>query len=205
MRPARAWLDGIASHGWRVPATLVAETAGMTLAELLAAEGDRFDALTIFCVEIDAAALAALTSSGSVRDRLFDALMAGFDRVQSDRAATLALLAARDPAIAAIAGRALLASLRRIADAAGVDLRLPLGPLRLATLGAVHARAMAAWRRDDSPDMAAVMASLDRDLTRAEAWAEGRGEIASLRLGALIDRLRRAPRPSPDPPTESDL
>lgn len=198
----RGWLDAIARDGWLgATAEAAAELAGMTRAELLAGSGDRIDALHAFAAALDVATRAAVPDAGSVRDRLFDALMARFDRLQQDRPVGLALLAARDPAVPLVMGRALAASLRRLADAAGVDLSPPLRLAKVAALTVIHARALQAWRRDDTPDMTAVMACLDQDLARAEDWAHGRGTLFGLPLGRFVSR-GPAPPPSPGLPTE---
>lgn len=197
-RCVQAWLDGIGRYGWSgAHAAQVAADAGLHLAELMTA-GDRYDALGAFAAACDEATREAITSAGSTRDRLFDAFMAGFDLLQANRAASVALLTSNDPAVPAILAPALLCRLRRIADGCGVDLRLPLGPLRLMTLGVIHARALRAWRHDRTADMAAVMAQLDRDLARAEAWAEGKGEFASLPIGRLLSVPCPTRQPSPD-------
>jgi hypothetical protein len=86
------------------------------------------------------------------------------------------------------------------------------GQLRLAALGGLAARLFLTWRQDESPDMAATMAELDRLLERAER-AETEGLSADLiglpGLRSLADRLPwragrgdRDPPPSPDPAGE---
>ncbi|MCP5768287.1 hypothetical protein NL347_29095, partial [Klebsiella pneumoniae] len=67
----------------------------------------------------DEVALGA-AAGGSVRERLFDGIMQGFDQLQANRGAVLAIRASRDPGVAAlVAGRAGL-HLRRLARASGM-------------------------------------------------------------------------------------
>jgi hypothetical protein len=208
-----AWLGAVAHDGWH-GATLESAAAGAGLAadDIQAAAGDRLDAaLALFDGAAREAALAA-AAPGTTRDRLFDGLMRGLDRLQAERPAVLAMAAARDPGLLLpVAGRS-GAALRRLAMAAGVDIGGLRGPLRLAALGALGARLFAVWRGDDSPDMAATMAELDRLLARAER-AETEGFSVDLLglpgLSSLADRLPlragrgdRDPPPSPDPLAE---
>ena len=139
-----------------------------------------------------------------MRERLFDGLMRGFDALQGRRGAALAIWNSRDPGVTLLlAGRAGL-HLRRLAMAAGADVSGVRGQLRLAALGALCLQAFTAWRADESADMAATMAELDRLLERAER-AETEGLTPDLiglpGLSALVSRLpgRRAGAASGDP------
>jgi hypothetical protein len=213
--PALAgWLSAIGEKGWR-RATLedAARHAGLTPADVRAAAGDRVDALAALQDHVAAeAATGAAEAQGSVRDRLFDGLMRGFDAAQANRAAVLAIWASRDPGVLLLlAGRGGL-HVRRLAQAAGADIGGPRGQLRLAALAALIAQAFAAWRRDDSADMSATMAELDRLLERAErAETEGLSPdlIGLPGLSSLVSRLAgsrgsgdRAPPPSAGPAAE---
>jgi hypothetical protein len=197
-RATDAWLQAIAAQGWHKAGS--AEEAD----HCRAGHGDRFDALAAFQDRVAAeAALGAAEAAGSVRERLFDGFMRGFDALQAHRAAALAIRAARDPGIPLLlAGRARL-HMRRLALAAGVDLAGVRGELRLAALGALAVQAFSAWRADESPDMAATMAELDRLLERAER-AEVEGVSPDLLglpgLSSLLGRLRLPGRRASDDP-----
>lgn len=209
-----AWLGAIAADGWRdVRLERAAEMAGTQAELLIEALGDQMDALAAFQDRIAGeAALGSAGGAGSVRDRLFDGLMRGFDALQAQRAAMLAIWRSRDPGVALLlAGRARL-HLRRLAIASGIDVAGVRGELRLAALGALCLKAFQAWIADDSPDMGATMAELDRLLERAER-AETEGVSPDLLglpgLSSLLDRLPgsrgradRARPPSPDLPAE---
>jgi hypothetical protein len=188
-----AWLDAWARHGWRIDGATVAADAGLTPADLATDCADRFDALARAADALEHATLAAVPSAGSPRDRLFDALMAGFDWMQEHREAMLAVLDGRDPGAAALLGRRTLRALNRLLDAAGDATSGASRVGRLTALAAIHARALQAWRSDDSPDLSAVMRSLDSDLARAER-AVTEGPLA------LISGGGQAPPPAGDLP-----
>lgn len=213
-RARAGWLAAIAEQGWRRASLAdAARLSGLTEDEVRTQAGDRVDALAALQDRVAAeAASGAAESGGSVRDRLFDGLMRGFDAAQEERAAVLAIWNSRDPGVLLLlAGRGGL-HLRRLAQAAGADVQGPRGQFRLAGLTALIAQAFATWRADDSADMSATMAELDRLLDRAER-AETEGLSPDLLglpgLSSLFSRLpwRRgsgdpAPPPSGDPAAE---
>jgi hypothetical protein len=169
-----AWLAVVGRDGWS-GATLAATAAeaGRPEAEVAAALGDSVDALGAFLDSVGSkAATAAAAAGGPVRDRLFDGLMAGFDALQPHRAAVEALVTSGDPGVYAVAAARVGPAMRRLASAAGVDTSGLAGPARVAALAALAARVFHTWRRDDSPDMAATMAELDRLLARTAQVAE---------------------------------
>ncbi len=188
------WLAAISDAGWR-KATLEAAAAasGLEPSELIAALGDRFDALAAFQDRVAQEAALGCASGSNVRERLFGGMMQGFDLLQAHRGAVLALARSRDPGVAAlVAGRAGL-NVRRLALAAGMDVSGVKGHLRLAALASICWQAFTAWREDNSADMAGTMAGLDRLLASAER-AETEGFSPDLLglpgLTALFDRLR---------------
>jgi hypothetical protein len=210
-RGQSAWLDAIAKWGWRrADLADAARLSGLSADEIRALAGDRIDALVALQDRVAAeAAAGAYEAGGSVRDRLFDGLMRGFDAAQAHRAVVLAIWSSRDPGVLLLLGGRAGLHVRRLALAAGADVSGPRGHLRLAGLAALIAQAFAAWRSDDSPDMSATMAELDRLLERAErAETEGLSPdlIGLPGLSSLVSRLpwRRgsgdpAPPPSDDP------
>jgi hypothetical protein len=208
-----AWLGAIASQGWRRAGLDEAASLSGLSADTLRAFGDRIDALVALQDHVAAeAAAGAAESHGTVRDRLFDGLMRGFDAAQQARAAVLAIRASRDPGVFLLLGGRAGLHVRRLALASGIDAEGVRGQLRLAALSGLIAKAFAAWRSDESADMAATMAELDRLLERAErAETEGLSpDLVGLPgLSSLVSRLpwRRAsgdpaPPPSGDPAAE---
>lgn len=212
-RAVDAWMSAVAAHGWRGATLEQAALVSGLAADDLRGAGDRIDALAAFQDRVAAeAALGASQTGGSVRDCLFDGLMRGFDSAQTHRAAVLAIWSSRDPGVALLlSGRAGL-HVRRLALAAGIDVSGVRGQLRLAGLAGLIAQAFAAWRGDESADMAATMAELDRLLERAErAETEGLSPdlIGLPGLSALVSRLPltratggQARPPSGDPALE---
>ena len=202
-----AWFQAIAQHGWRAASLRhAAALSGLSAQDIQRFAADKLDALSIFQGKVakDSARAAAGEGAGmgSVRDRLFDGLMQGFDVLQSERAAVLALWTSRDPAVFAIAiGRA-GSGVRRLASAAGCDTKGVRGQVRLAALAALCAKAFDTWRSDISPDMQATMAEIDRMLAKAEQ-AETEGfSLALVGLSGLPNPFDRARRSSPGPRSE---
>ena len=211
-----AWLAEIAAVGWRKARAAGAAARADVSEELLRRTlGERSDAVAALQADVARAAVAAaLEAGGSVRDRLFDGLMAGFDRLQVNRPAVLLIWRSRDPVVGALLAARGLFDVRRLALAAGIEVRGVRGQLRLLGLAALCLQAFRAWSGDDSADMSATMAALDKLLERAET-AEVEGPSPDLiglpGLTSLLNRLPlprlrgigdRAPPPSPDLPAE---
>jgi hypothetical protein len=208
-----AWLGAVAREGWH-GASLESASAGSGIpsAEIMARAGDRLDAALAVADHAAREAFLGAAGAGTARERLFDGLMRGLDVLQARREAVLAVAAARDPGVLMLLAGRSGPALRRLATAAGVGVDGVRGQLRLAALGGLAARLFLTWRQDESPDMAATMAELDRLLERAER-AETEGLSADLiglpGLRSLADRLPwragrgdRDPPPSPDPAGE---
>lgn len=208
-----AWLAAIGEVGWRKASVdEVAAATGMTAEAAKRLGGDRIDVLVALQDRVAAeAASGAAEAGGSVRDRLFDGLMRGFDALQANRAAVLAIWRSRDPGVALLLGSRAGLHVRALAQAAGVDVSGVRGRLRVAALGALCLQAFRGWAADESADMSATMAELDRLLDRAEK-AELDGVSPDLvglpGLTSLLNRFpfghRRGngdpvPPPSPDP------
>jgi hypothetical protein len=140
----------------------------------------------------DEAALTGALTEGSPRDRLFDVLMRRFDALQAHRAGVTALLRAlpANPPLALLLAAATQTSMAWMLEACGISAGGLRGLLRTKGLTAVWLYTARAWERDESADLSATMAALDRALARAErfgAWLEG-GEAAS------------TPKPFPEDP-----
>ncbi len=200
-----AWLGAIALQGWRA-ATIddAADYSGFQPADILRLVGDQVDATAAFLDHVAAEAVAGAAGPGTVRDRLFDGIMRGFDALQAQREAAIALWLARDPGLGLLLAARAGPSIRRLASAAGAGVTGLRGQLRLAALAAISLRAFDTWRKDESPDMTATMAELDRLLDKAErAEREGPGfDLLGLPgLASLTARLpfARAGGKQPEP------
>jgi ubiquinone biosynthesis protein COQ9 len=74
-------------------------------------------------------------------------------------------------------------------EAAGVDSRGAFGKLRAKALAAVWLYTLRAWTRDESADMSATMAALDKALDRLDQAAK-----------SLDPAARRSPKAAPEAP-----
>jgi ubiquinone biosynthesis protein COQ9 len=163
-----------AEQGWRhVSAAAAARHAGLDLAIARQRFGSRGAILRKFGELADCAALTGAVTEGPVRDRLFDILLLRFDFLQTHRAGVLALtrVLPLEPALALCLARANLASMGWILEAAGIGSKGARGELRKRGLLAVWAYGMHAWMRDESADLSATMAAVDKALHRADALA----------------------------------
>jgi AcrR family transcriptional regulator len=171
----RAALDLIAEKGWRA-FTLAdaAKRANLELEELRERYPSRGALLDAIFAGIDARVAAEgsyeANDSNPARDRLFDVLMRRFEALNAERAAILRLVQELplDPKAAARAACRLGRSLQAALGLAGLETRGPKGMVRLKGLGAIYLYALNAWRADESADLSATMAALDRGLRVAE-------------------------------------
>ncbi|WP_370152001.1 TetR family transcriptional regulator [Ferrovibrio sp.] len=189
--PVDAMLDLVAAEGWR-PVTLarIAEASGLSLADLYRQYGSKNDLLTAYARRIDAAMLAALgggavaDTAEAAKDRLFEAVMARLDALAPRKPAIRALVREL-PADPAALLCFLQGGLRRGIDwtlaAAGLEDPGLQGILRRKLLGLVYLDTLRVWLRDDSADLAATMAHLDRRLSRSIGLLRRRGFFSQLR------------------------
>ncbi|MBI3505313.1 MAG: hypothetical protein HY059_10750 [Proteobacteria bacterium] len=150
----------------------VAAEAGLPMAELMRHATSKAALLAAFGRRIDAAMLAEpVDADGSVKDRLFDLIMRRFDALGPHKAAVRNILAGlgRDPLAALCLVPGGMRAMAGLAAAAGVDPRLPFGPLKIKALAAVYLGTFRVWLADESADAAKTMASLDRSLGRLAA------------------------------------
>lgn len=176
---ALAALDIAAAQGWEaVTLAAAAKKAGVPEEDVRGLVKDRDGFPSVWGRMIDRRATEGATGmsgdpSLSVRDRLFDLLMARFDVLNERRAGFLAVLRALkgDPRLAAACLPSLYRSMGVMLDAAGAEAGGAAGAVKAAGLAAVHLKTLRAWAEDGSPDMAATMAALDGNLGMAERWA----------------------------------
>jgi AcrR family transcriptional regulator len=116
----------------------------------------------------------------SPRERLFDILMRRLEAMAPYREGlreTTAWLR-RDPASALAMNQTVLASMRFMLEAAGIEAEQgAAGAIKLQGLAFAWARIVAVWLDDDDPGLSKTMAELDRELSRGE------------RAVATVDRL----------------
>ena len=175
--PAEAALDAMlrlaATRRWaEIALPDIAAEAGVPMAELRQHAPTKTALLAAFGRRIDAAMLAQpVETETSVKDRLFDLVMRRFDALGPHKAAVRSILAdlGRDPLAALCLLPGGMKSMAGLAEAAGVDTRFPLGPLKIKALAAVYLGTFRVWLGDESADAAKTMASLDKSLGRLEA------------------------------------
>ncbi len=122
----------------------------------------------------------------SIRDRLFDLLMRRFDALMPLKDGVMAVIRALPGDPITVFGQILAveASMRQTLDLAELATDGLLGELRVRALTVVYLICLRTWTRDDSEDMAATMAMVDRCLRQTE------------QLATLMERRR--PTPSGD-------
>ena len=154
----------------------IAAAADLDLGEMRRRAADKTGILALMLTRVDAAVLgedAGFAQEDSVRDRLFDLLMRRFDGLMPYREALVRVmhdLRGDPPAMLAMAPRGLsaLTWYLEAADTSADGLR---GLLRTKGLAVVWLAALRTWLKDDSPDLAATMKTLDTQLARAERMA----------------------------------
>ena len=154
------------------PATIdaVARHAATTPAALVEVVGDRWAALDAFTRRLDRAGVAAADPNGTVRDRLFDMVMARFDAAapHKDAVAALAAEARRRPALGFAAANTLPRTAALFLSAAGVNTIGLTGIVRAQAFAAMLADVGRTWLGDTDPDQGNTMRALDRRLDQAE-------------------------------------
>lgn len=171
-------LELIAERGWRAcDIAAVIAAAGVTQEEFYREFDGLLSLVLAAARRINAAMLEARASfepDDSLRDKLFALVMARADAALAFRPAIVELgrAARRDPLLAAAAGQILMQASRRTLAGAGIETRGPAGFARVSSFaGAVIWPVVRAWLRDDTPDSATTMATLDTCLGRAERFA----------------------------------
>jgi AcrR family transcriptional regulator len=164
-----------AEKGWRaVSVAEAARRADLPLDQARARFPSRAALLLRFGSLADQVAVAVAPAEGPHRDRLFDTLMRRIDFLQTHRRGVLALLRGLrfEPAAAALLTAATLRSMAWMLESAGISTHGLRGRLRTKGLLAVWLSTIRAWQHDETEDLSATMAALDRALTRAERAEE---------------------------------
>ena len=160
-----------AERGWRdLSLAEIADAAKLPLSKVYPVFPSKTAILGAFWRQIDAAVLAAEEAGaheGGAHDRLFDALMRRFDALRPYREAlgNIVCAAAGDPVSALCGLCRLKRSMACMLEAARLSATGLRGALRVKALGLAYLATLRVFLRDDSPDMAATMAALDRNLS----------------------------------------
>jgi len=113
------------------------------------------------------------TDGESPRDRIFDLLMRRLDALQPHRAGIVRFTKELPfhPVLTLVLGAGMERSMGWMLEAAGISSHGPAGVVRIKGLTVVWVYTLNAWMKDESTDLAATMAALDRALDRADQVA----------------------------------
>lgn len=116
-------------------------------------------------------------NSLTVRDRLFELLMARFDLIEENRDGVLSILNSMklDPKTALYSLPHLCRSMAWTLEGVGENTSGVRGAAKILGLTGVYLKALRAWMKEESADMSQTMASLDKGLSHAESWGERLG------------------------------
>lgn len=191
--PVDVLLDLVAEQGWRrVTLAEVAAASGLSLAALYQQYPSKTAMLTAYAHRVDAAMLGALDQATPqmaenpdlAKDRLFEAIMSRLDALGAHKAAIRVLmreLPADPPALACLLYGGLGPGLDWTLAAAGLDRPGLAGLLRRKALGAVYLDVLRVWLKDESADLSATMAHLDKRLGQAMRFLTGGGSFLHMR------------------------
>lgn len=160
----------MADQGWRrLTVADAARHANIPLDKARVRFPGKLCLLTRFGQRADQAALTGALTEGPVRDRLFDIVMRRIDSLQAHRAGVVALLRdmPQDPLTALALAPASAVSASWMLQGAGIDTTGLRGHLRVNGMMALWIATVRAWQKDESEDLAATMAALDKALDRA--------------------------------------
>jgi AcrR family transcriptional regulator len=165
-----------AAGGWpSASLAAVAKDAGVSLADAYAHFPTRLSILAGLLARTDRKVLAdgPAESDDAPRDRLFEILMRRFDALAADRDGMRAIVRDMpgDPLNALLLAPCFAASMAWMLEAAGLPATGVGGSLRVKGLAIVYLATLRTWLDDDSIDMAKTMATLDRNLQRADSLA----------------------------------
>jgi AcrR family transcriptional regulator len=176
----------------------IAETAGVSLAELRDQFASPLGILAAHVKSVDRAVLAEDYSEMAEeppRERLFDVLMRRLEIMAPYRDAVRSLLrsARRNPPLALALNGLAVRSQQWMLTAAGIDSSGPLGTIRAQGLAVLFAGVLRTWVDDDDSGLARTMAALDRALARGQRFVGLMDDACQLpaRLLRLRDRRRR--------------
>jgi len=179
----------------------VANTAGVTLAEMRGEFGSTLAILGAQIKETDRAVLASGDGDmdeESQRERLFDVLMRRLELLAPHRAAIRSLMrsACTNPGLALALNAQSVRSQQWMLTAAGIPASGPKGVLRAQGMACLYANVLRTWVDDDDPGLARTLAALDRELARGQRMAGLLDVLCAIpeRACQLVRRPRRPDR-----------
>ena len=161
-----------AEKGWKsLLLNDIAKEANLTLADLNFHFPNKMAILIGFQRRTNDSILRTGVEIGSsYRDQLFGVMMCRFDVLQPYKNSIRLILRdiACDPVASMIQAPQLFFSMSSMLEAAGISSSGIGGALRVKGLILIYMRSLRVWLNDDSPDLSETMATLDRDLARAD-------------------------------------
>ena len=190
--------QSVAEDGWRgTTLSHIAAASGVSLGEMRGFASCPEGIMLRYTALVDRVVLDGTipTEGETARDRLFDVLMRRLDVMQPHRAGIVRFM--KDlpfhPFLVLSLGAAMERSMGWMLEAAGLDSHGPAGVARIKGLTAVWVYTLRAWLKDDSADLAATMAALDKALDRADQIAR-----------SLDPAARRKPAEASEPDVTTD-
>jgi len=191
----------------RIDLADIAKASGLSLAELRGEFSSVVAILAAHMKDIDRKVLSADTADMGEeppRERLFDVLMRRLDAHSAHKAAIRSLMRStlRNPPLALVMNGLAARSMAWMMSAAGISTAGPKGALRAQALTLLYVRVLSVWADDEDPGLARTMASLDRELARAERWSGFLDTMFAiperLQSGRWRAKRRRDPKPDDD-------
>ncbi len=167
-------LELAAVKGWaQTSLNDIAAAAGLSLAALHGTYPSKTAIVTAYTTRVDEAVLNHIDPElayKSSRERLFDVLMKRFDAMNPHKEAVRSILRASTSDVEALARGplSLYHTMRWMMEAANIPSSGVRGQLRIKGVALIYLAVLRTWFNDDSEDMSRTMASLDRQLSRAD-------------------------------------
>ncbi len=157
----------------------IAQKADIDLATLRCVIDDKFDVIKLIHNRLDRLMLSDIAEAkntsdmSQLKDRMFDIIMARFDAMNDNRAAYLSLLEGvkQDPTTWARVTCLGRETIRWVLSAAGYDASRPMRfKIAITLLSVVYLNAVRTWQSDESSDLSATMASLDKGFDKVMSY-----------------------------------
>ena len=167
-------LELAAIKGWaQTSLNDIAAAAGLSLAALHATYPSKTAIVAAYTTRVDEAVLNHIDpelADKVGRERLFGVLMKRFDAMNPHKEAVRSILRASTSDVEALARGplSLYRSMRWMMEAANIPSSGVRGQLRIKGLTLIYLAVLRTWFNDDSEAMSHTMASLDRQLSRAD-------------------------------------
>jgi AcrR family transcriptional regulator len=193
----------------------ICEAAGVSLADFRDSFPSKAAVLAGFSRRIDRAVLSqdnGELADESPRERLFDILMRRLEAMAPYREGVREAAAwlKREPTAALAMNQVVIASMRFMLEAAGIEAQGTAGLIKLQGLALAWARLIQVWLDDEEPALSKTMAELDRVLSRGERAVAGVDRLSALATPfttlarAAYDASRRGRQRGTRPPRKDD-